>query len=228
MSGGVCAYHLETSSVVWIAPLPFSRDEVTGIPILDFAGLGSTLQNVEAQFGDPVATLIEKVSSIPTDGGKSAFTFGSGYGMLTLFFLMRGGVLYTVLPQVWQTVLANSLPDCPHREGKVSRKVRGKAKADRRKVIKAASVELAVSTWGFPLMASTRSRKPHDGMADAGCIAIFLKTRLEAVIGNSETPVDLTNRSGVVDCLGSILSTAGSADSRSRPKRKPRRVKGST
>lgn len=98
-----------------------------------------------------VVACIEKVGAMPGQGVTSMFSFGFNtgvvHGILATFQIPR----YMVMPNKWKTsVLAGTKKD------------------------KDAAIEFCRRV--FPtvsLLESTRSRRPHSGMADAICIAYY-------------------------------------------------------
>jgi crossover junction endodeoxyribonuclease RuvC len=94
--------------------------------------------------------IIEKVHAMPKQGISSAFNFGRGYGSLvTIATVLRAKVIL-VTPQRWKkVVLHDTLMDKP--------------------------AALAYSNRMFPSIPLILSgcRKPHDGIADAVCIAEY-------------------------------------------------------
>jgi len=94
---------------------------------------------------------IEHVHAMPKQGVSSTFRFGDGYGQIK--GLLAGlGISYTLVrPQRWKKVVLDGLGWQGDKE---------------------ASVRYCIARWpDLSLLASERCRKPHDGMADALCIA---------------------------------------------------------
>lgn len=88
------------------------------------------------------------------DGSKQAFTTGRNYGRLEALVevLKVPHVMFT--PVKWQNALFKGLSD------KLSTKEKSVLTVERR-------------LPSVNLLASKRSRKPHDGMADAACIGLY-------------------------------------------------------
>ena len=92
--------------------------------------------------------VIEKVASMPKQGVKSMFTFGKGYGILHGICLGGAIPFELVTPQAWKKIVLANTP-------------------------KDKSAAIAYCARRFPhvsLLATERSKKPHDGMADALCL----------------------------------------------------------
>jgi len=97
--------------------------------------------------------VIEKVSARPDQGVTSMFTFGTGYGMLLGALNWNGVAVQRVTPQAWKkTVLAGTAKD------------------------KGAAIGFIRSRFpSADLKRSAACRVFHDGMADAGCLALYGK-----------------------------------------------------
>jgi len=102
---------------------------------------------------EEVMVFIEKVHAMPKQGVSSSFKFGQGYGQLQGICAALGIGYQLVTPQAWmKSILAGYSSQ-------------GKTKA---------SVEYVKAKYPIlSLLATERSRKPHDGMADALCIAEY-------------------------------------------------------
>jgi crossover junction endodeoxyribonuclease RuvC len=100
---------------------------------------------------NPDLVVIEKVHSMPKQGVSSTFKFGKGYGIAIGVVQALGIPLIFVTPQAWKgRVLAGTTKD------------------------KAAAVSYVRSKYPhLSLLATSRSKVPHDGMADAVCIAEY-------------------------------------------------------
>jgi crossover junction endodeoxyribonuclease RuvC len=95
--------------------------------------------------------VIEKVGAMPGQGVTSMFNFGRNVGALHCIFESRGLPLRLVTPQAWKKVIL--------------------AGTDRDKAA-AASYVLRTHPH-IDLRRNERCRSPHDGMADAVCIAEY-------------------------------------------------------
>jgi crossover junction endodeoxyribonuclease RuvC len=94
--------------------------------------------------------VLERVSARPGEGVSSSFKFGFGYGLWRGILAGRVQTVIEPTPQAWQKVVLRDIPG------------EGKARA----VARAAQVAGLDLTPG-------RRRKPHDGLADATCLAIY-------------------------------------------------------
>lgn len=105
------------------------------------------------QFGDftkPTLVLIEKVSSRPEQGVASTFKFGTVYGQVLGAVQGMGWAWEMVRPQAWKRlVLAGTSRD------------------------KSAAVERVTGRYPDVELKPGRMRKPHDGIAEAVCIAEY-------------------------------------------------------
>jgi crossover junction endodeoxyribonuclease RuvC len=96
--------------------------------------------------------ILEKVTSNPKYGHvMSAFTFGIGFGMWLGILAALELPHQLITPQLWKkTVLAGTAKD------------------------KQAAIEFALRRYPqISLLATPRSKKPHDGIADAICLAEY-------------------------------------------------------
>lgn len=100
-----------------------------------------------------VMVFIEKVHAMPKQGVSSTFKFGQGYGQLQGICAALSVGYSLVTPQAWtKKILAGY-------------DTTGKNKP---------SVEYVKAKYPMlSLLATERSKKPHDGMADAICIAEY-------------------------------------------------------
>jgi crossover junction endodeoxyribonuclease RuvC len=94
--------------------------------------------------------VLERVNARPGEGVSSSFKFGFGYGLWRGILAGRVQTVIEPTPQAWQKVVLRDIPG------------EGKARA----------VARAAQVAGLDLMPGRR-RKPHDGLADATCLAIY-------------------------------------------------------
>lgn len=112
---------------------------------IDGHELASILHNAA-----PELVIIEKVGAMPKQGVTSTFTFGTGYGRLLGVCEALGIAYRLVTPQAWKkTVLAGTTKD--------------------------KDAAIAFVRRAFPMVDLTpgRKRTPHDGIADAVCLAEY-------------------------------------------------------
>lgn len=95
--------------------------------------------------------VIEKATAMPRQGVVSMFSFGQTYGTLLTIPRLMGIRTEIVTPQAWKKlVLAGMAHD------------------------KSSAIAYCARAFpGVSLLPTERSRKPHDGMADALCIAAY-------------------------------------------------------
>lgn len=98
--------------------------------------------------------VLERVASRPGQGVASMFKLGFGYGLWRGILAGRVPRVLEPTPQAWQRVVLRDIPG----EGK------------------ARSIARAAMIPGLDLTPGRR-RKPHDGLADAACLAIYGESR---------------------------------------------------
>lgn len=131
-----------------LKPMPVVGGEVDGNALAVYL-LGIGVKHT------PAMVAMEKVGARPGQGVCSMFTFGVGYGMVRGILTTLGIPHELVTPKKWQAHVVGGT-DGPD----------PKAKA------------LLYVTRRFPglnLKATTRSRKPHDGLVDAVCLAEYAR-----------------------------------------------------
>ena len=94
---------------------------------------------------------IEKVSAMPGQGVTSMFNFGKRYGTVIGICAGLRIPVQLVTPQAWKKVVL--------------------AGTDKSKDAAIEYVQMAYP--GLSLLPTPRCRKPHDGMADAVCLAVY-------------------------------------------------------
>lgn len=99
---------------------------------------------------DDCVVVLEKVSSRPKEGSSSAFAFGRGYGLWEGIVSALSCKLVTPSPNQWSKIM---LRDCGGGEN--------------------ASIVCAGRLLPALKMILPRCRVPHDGLADAGCLALY-------------------------------------------------------
>ena len=98
----------------------------------------------------PSVVYVEKVHSMPKQGVASTFKFGMGYGVIIGICDALGLPYRLVTPQAWKKqVLAGTTKD------------------------KDAAISFVRRAYPHVNLTPGAKRKPHDGMADALCIAEF-------------------------------------------------------
>jgi Holliday junction resolvasome RuvABC endonuclease subunit len=129
----------------------------TGSFCRPFFGLNSVLcihpiQTFIDEF-KPEHVFIEKPFLNGLEGGQSAMTIGSNYGRLTALLDLNNIPYTEVPPKVWQRALG----------------VLGGSRA----ATKDKAAQLAITTWNKETFILGKARKPHSGMIDAACIALY-------------------------------------------------------
>tara|TARA_A100001201_G_scaffold143757_1_gene147281 strand:+ start:23926 stop:24378 length:453 start_codon:yes stop_codon:yes gene_type:complete len=101
---------------------------------------------------DPKLVVVEQVHSMPKQGVASSFKFGVSYGIVIGAVLAAGIPLQTVTPQAWKKkILAGTTRD------------------------KHAAIEFSARMFPWADLTPGAKRKPHDGIADALCLAEFAR-----------------------------------------------------
>ena len=104
--------------------------------------------------GQRAQVAIERVGAMPGQGVSSMFKFGCGYGQVRGVCAALGLPVALVQPQAWKKRVLSGLSH--DKEG---------------------AARYCASRWpGLPLILP-RCRKPHDGMADALCIAAWMESQ---------------------------------------------------
>lgn len=137
-----------------LALIDGDRVECCSMPLagkaVDWRALTDWIEHLDYPWGKSVA-YVEKVSAMPKQGVSSTFKFGLNVGGIHGVLGALGIPMVLVTPQAWKKrVLAGTTKD------------------------KAAAIDYCRRRWPhISLLASERCRKPHDGMADALCLARF-------------------------------------------------------
>jgi crossover junction endodeoxyribonuclease RuvC len=108
----------------------------------------------EDKGGDGVRVAIERVHAMPKQGVTSMFNFGCGYGMIRGVCAALRLPVCLVLPRAWKTDLLTGLPH--DKDG---------------------AITYCTRRWPGVSLVPFRCRKPHDGLADALCIAAWMETQ---------------------------------------------------
>ncbi len=135
---------MENGSVIYCEPLPFIGDE------LDTRTLSMEILNRRS--GKPCKAVLEKVHAMPGQGVCSMFTFGKIYGELRGMLKTLAISIIEPTPQAWKKEVLNG---------------------SNWKDNKAASCEYVMKRHPNVDLTPGRKKNPHDGMADAVCLAEF-------------------------------------------------------
>jgi crossover junction endodeoxyribonuclease RuvC len=145
LKGGVAA--LDSSGmVVGCWPMPVAGGEVHA------AGLADLLRSLRCmdQHQDVARVVLEKVGAMPKQGVASTFRFGTGWGMVRGICAAQSIPVVLVPATVWKRrVLLGLSHD------------------------KAGAIQLCTSRWPTANLVQSGCRIPHDGIADALCLAEY-------------------------------------------------------
>jgi crossover junction endodeoxyribonuclease RuvC len=111
------------------------------------------LREVKDTRGGIALAVLEKQQARPMEGRSSILTTGRGQGLWEGALSALGIPFVLVPPATWTRAIFGSMPKGTDR----------KARAVETSLSRLPALEL---TWG-------RRRKPHDGLADAGCLALY-------------------------------------------------------
>ena len=144
------------------SPTPTIAPGPGGKRRFDIAGMIALLEA-----GPVELAVIEAVGPMPRQGVASTFRFGEGYGLWLGMLAALRIPHEAVAPQAWKKVVLS-----------------GTARD------KAAAVEFAMRRFpGVSLLATPRSRVPHDGLADALALAEYGRRRLGGNVVETARPV---------------------------------------
>lgn len=101
----------------------------------------------------PDTVFLEKIFLTGREGGRSAATIGSNYGRILATLEMSHVTYAEVQPKTWQRALS--------------------LKTGSRAIVKQSAQDLAVKRFTLLPFLQGKSKKPHDGLTDAACIALF-------------------------------------------------------
>lgn len=138
-------------------------------PDLDVMMFLTELESFETEWKrEPDLVVVEDPPYIPTNGGFATRSLFKAYGEIRGVLIAKGFPMHTVGPKTWQKAILGKLP-----------KPTGKKKASQQK--KDASIEYArgilaslLVRYKFDLpYKGPRTKKYHDGIADAICLAEY-------------------------------------------------------
>jgi len=125
--------------------MPVAGGEIDCLELRDWIG--------DLSFTRSVYVAVEKVHSMPKQGVASTFKFGCGYGMIRGVCAACGWSITLVTPQAWKREV-----------------LKGYSKSDKR-----GAIQFCKSRWPTLNLVQPGCRKPHDGIADAYCLAEWLR-----------------------------------------------------
>ncbi len=147
LRGGVAAID-PAGAVVGLWPMPVAGGEVHA------AGLADLLRSLRCldSHQDVGRVCLEKVSAMPKQGVSSTFSFGTGWGMVRGVCAALAIPVVLVPPTVWKKQVLLGLPHD-----------------------KAGAVQFCASRWPTADLVLPGCRVPHDGLADALCLASYAR-----------------------------------------------------
>ena len=145
LRGGVASLD-PVGAVVGIWPMPVAGGEVHA------AGLADLLRSLRCleSHQDIGRVCLEKVNAMPKQGVSSTFRFGTGWGMVRGVCAALGIPVVLVPPPVWKKRVLLGLPH--DKDG---------------------AVQFCTSRWPSADLVMPGFRTPHDGIADALCLAEY-------------------------------------------------------
>lgn len=147
LHGGVAALDA-AGAVVGAWPMPIAGGEVHAAGLAD---LFRSLRCLDAQ-QDIGRIILEKVGAMPKQGVTSMFRFGTGWGMIRGVCAALGIPVELVPPTVWKQRVLLGLPH--DKDG---------------------AVRYCTSRWPTTDLVPPGCRTPHDGIADALCLAAYAR-----------------------------------------------------
>ncbi len=149
LRGGVAALD-PAGAVVSLWPMPVAGGEVHA------AGLADLLRSLRCldSHQDIGRVCLEKVGAMPKQGVSSTFRFGTGWGMVRGVCAALGMPVVLVMPTQWKKQVLLGLPH--DKDG---------------------AVQFCASRWPQTDLVLSGCRVPHDGLADALCLAEYERAR---------------------------------------------------
>jgi crossover junction endodeoxyribonuclease RuvC len=149
LRGGIAALSAD-GDLIGTWPMPVAGGEVHATALAD---LLRSLRSAD-QHQDIGLVCLEKVASMPKQGVASTFTFGTGWGMVRGVCAALNVPVLLVPATVWKKrVLLGYTHD------------------------KTGALRMCSSRWPTAELVLPGCRKPHDGMADALCLAEYGRIR---------------------------------------------------
>lgn len=159
LDGALVAVDTETGAVIYqtIAPTVSLKTRRS----YRLSEMVAVVSEIKAR-GTVVLAGLEKGGVRPGEGPTGAWTVGYGFGLWSMVFVSLGIPLETTTPQAWQKLMYKGVSG----EGK-----------DRS--ILAAETLLPT----LDLLPGGRRTKPHNGLADAGLIALYARAKAKGYEG---------------------------------------------
>lgn len=155
-SGGIVAVH--NGKVIGKDTMPINEDGT-----IDNKTLSSIIRSYTA-YDDEVRFGLEKVHAIYGMSAKSCFQFGMNFQACISALDITGAKWEFIQPKTWQKEVFEGMNEIKNTKGK----------RDTKKMALMACNRMYPDT---DLTATERSKKPHDGIVDALCIAEYLQRR---------------------------------------------------
>ena len=144
LHGGLALLDAE-GDAIGVAPMPLAAKEIDPVAVRDWI-----LQQRRGLAAFVGCVAIEKVHSMPKQGGASTFRFGYGLGLVVGAVAIAGWRYEMVPPPRWKKAILRD--------------------TDRSKE---AAIAYCQRRWPSTSLVLPRCRKPHDGIADALCLAEY-------------------------------------------------------
>ena len=143
LKGGLAALD-PTGAVVGLWPMPVAGGEVHA------AGIADLLRSLRCfdSHQDIGRVCLERVGAMPKQGVASTFRFGTGWGMVRGVCAALGIPVVLVMPTAWKKRVLAGLPH--DKDG---------------------AIRFCTSRWPSADLILPGCRVPHDGLADALCLA---------------------------------------------------------
>lgn len=145
LRGGIAALDGH-GTVVGVWPMPVTGGEIHAAGIADVLRSLRCLDTLQ----DIGGVTLERVSAMPKQGVSSTFAFGTGWGMVRGVCAALGVPVVLVPPTMWKKHVLVGLPH--DKDG---------------------ALRYCANRWPQTDLIPPGCRKPHDGMADALCLAAF-------------------------------------------------------
>lgn len=132
--------------MVMATPMPVAGGEIDAVAVAQW------MRGIIGLEYDEVIVCVEKVGAMPKQGVSSTFTFGKGYGKILGVCAALGMPILLVTPQAWKKLVLEGTPKD-----------------------KDAAIDYCRRVWPMVPLILKGCRVPHDGMADALCLAEFAR-----------------------------------------------------
>lgn len=126
---------------------------------LDLVMLWRILSDAKNMSGGDIYAVLEYAQVMPKQGAVSGFTIGKGYGAMQMALIALRIPHEIVRPRGWQKGVGIVTPS-------------GVELAERKRKIKAQAIAVCQRRLPSLALVPEGKRVPHDGLADAGCMAL--------------------------------------------------------